>query len=92
MKIIWHEKKKDMPKAMSVPENEIHLWYKKNKNHAIVEVRGIPLTYDVTFYSFNIDKGAVINLKPNRFFSNESIENFNLGIQMAREEAKSRFC
>lgn len=92
--VIWHKRKIDMPKAMSVPEGEIHLWYcKKNvrgKDKSYVEVRGIPLTYDVVFRADYAD-GARLNLiNGSTDFPEEDISNFFHYMRIAKKEAAQK--
>lgn len=80
-----------------VPKNEIHLWYNKKvsrtgKDLSRVEVRGVPLAYEVVFHKCNLDGGALMNLKGDglKEFSEEDISNFFHYLKIARAEARTK--
>lgn len=97
VKVVWHKRKKDMPSSSMVPKNEIHLWYRekvsKRNNFSSVEVRGVPLAYEVVFSEGNMDGGAIMNLKGEGFlmsYSSEDLDNFFFYMKVARKEAKMK--
>lgn len=88
MKIIWHQRKSDMPKVLSVPAGELHFYHyhcRKSPSRDYVEVRGVPMTFHVQFNTNHINGGAIINFKNGaQNFSEKDILDFKYYMETAR--------